>query len=343
MIKLTANKDVFELKNQWDELSPEQAVKAIALYLKFEAREIDFDVFRLELFRMLTGYKRSRKIYRRIREWFGAKYNADDINSRIMILANMLTFVVKPRYAAKSLELIQVLSADLQGELETRFPFEICKTQWLAELDMISDQLVYKADINIDFGRNLMPTIELDDTTYKGPLFSVDENKIAITDIKVNEFVDAFDTFNIWNATENEKHLDEFIAILYRQDRAVYDLVGCQLSATRFASLDKATKMTVVYFFLYVKNFIFSHPYYTLLLSGKNDQKMSTGWDAVIQQLSGAGYGSKDDIRQWDIIAFFNAQFNGLKKSVGDMRQMGYDDAKIANKMDLSLETVLKL
>ena len=174
MIKIKANNEDIDIKNKWSELDPDEFVQVVSWVTKFFLeRKPNLIDFRLGLLSILTGYSRSKKR-------FGVD-DKDQINSNLLILASMIKFPIMPCYPEP--EQLDVFPQDLQEELKNSFPHEVVRPEFDRMLDMIN----YYPIPNLNIEKNLLPEID----SLKGPMFTIDENNIANTDMSAREYVEA--------------------------------------------------------------------------------------------------------------------------------------------------------
>lgn len=332
----------FKLKTQWYELSSAEFVECISLYKLLSKGDIDLLDFRLQLLKVLTNYKRPNKWILFLRWITRTQLDAENIDSNLFLLSNLLTFPVRPVYDTEALE---ILSPAVRKELETKFPFEIDNPDYEAEIKMIQESLNVKFELNYTFTRNLTPFLRIDNTTFNGPVFNVDNDGVLHTDLCVDEFSDAEAFLQIWYATQKDEHLNAFVAMLYRLDRSTYSTAYNQFNAQKIAAVSLNEKQSIVHVFEYFKKYFLNHAMYGMLFSsdGNSVGKFSTGWEEVVQSLANDGQGSQKEIGRWEITSFFNAQFNRLKSQVQSLRQSDWDDGKISRELNIDLEKIEKL
>lgn len=337
---LRSGTKTFELKTQWHELTPPEFVEAVSLLHNLIAGNCDIFDFRLQLLKVLTNYNRPGKLSR-FKNWmFRMPVDASNVNSNLFYLANLLRFPLKPVYNAEALE---ILSPALKQELTYLFPFEVSE-KYHDELNMVIDVLEGKFEVNRNFSKNLLPELYIQREVLFGPRFNVDKHGVVDTDLCVDEFSDATAFINLWSKSKDDTHLCSAIAMLYRPIRSIYDTANNMEYVEGIKQLTASEKMAVLEVFAYIREYFYQHPAYSLLFSDNTTiPTISTGWEQMVQILASDGQGSQMEISRWNIVRFFNAQINRLKKDIAEMRGAKMDDSKIANALNLSLDNLLKL
>lgn len=337
MITLRNGHKTFNLKDSWRELNTSEAAECVRLYKFLESGTIDFETFRINILKYLSGYRRPNAFIRVWRSLRGKVYHAENINSNLFLLSEMIRFPLRPVYDP---EILEIFTEDLREELQTKFPWEIDDPQQVAQMQMAGESLKVQFTLNYDFGKNLVPEIVVGKQTLKGPLFTVDDYGELVTDLRVNEFIDADEYLKLYRKTNKPEHLNAFMAMLYRVDRGTYNTAINQVNATVFNNVSEPVKQTVIEVFTWIKRFFFNHPMYGMLFNTQESEKLTTGWDALVSGLSNEGEGSQNEINTWLITQFFNALFNQLKKQVAQMRAAEMDDGKISRKLNMIPEQV---
>lgn len=328
MIAIKANGDNIDIKNKWSELDPNEFVRVVAWMSKFfmdiKPNLIDF---RLGLLSILTGYSRSTK---RIQS-----DDQDQINSNLILLANMLKFPVRPYYPDP--DQLDVFPEDIRSELEELFPHEIDSPKLSRVLDLVT----YYPIPNLSIGRNLLPKIG----ELIGPSFTIDENNIADSDISAREYVDASEFFRLYSETRSSKYLDNLVHVLYRPSREKYKPSNSQDLPSEISHIDSDTKQAVFFIFQYIQDYIMHRSSYRILFGGGDlkSNKISLGMNGQIYSLSKSGYGSTVEIGDLSLNDFFNLMLKQMIDEVATLRGAGWDDGKISRetKIDIQIITIL--
>lgn len=334
MIKLINKKKTVAIPNSWDELTPDQFMGVLRLCNEVMTGAIDMLDFRLKLFKFLTNYKPGL---------FTMPKHREQIESNIFNLAMMLKFPLHPVY--ENPELLEVFTTDLREALQTSFPFDIYEPDHLQQLEMLGDNLKWSPMLNLDFGRNLLPTIEVDGIVLHGPQFDTVADSFD-TDLRTGEYIDAMDWSMLYESTKNEAHLNKFIATLYRPSREIYNPSEVTAIAEKLNKLSPETKSAIMLMFGFFAKQIASHHLYSLFFTGeKTDENNSNpiGLNATVFAISSDGLGSRDEILNWPLPVFYNSMYYRLSKAVEAMRKSGLDDAKINRETGISFETLEKL
>lgn len=336
MIKIAHNKKTVEIPNKWQELTPQQFVMVVKFALMAQVGEIDMLDLRRLVLRLLTGYKAPRR--------FTFWKDKENIESNLFNLAMMLKFPMVPVYTNP--ELLEVFSSDLREILKTSFPFDIYEVDYCQQLEMVGDELKWKPEINLDFGRNPLPVINARRKNYYGPTFAIVENGSFETDITTGEYFDAIDELQMYDSTKSEAYLNRFIATLYRPNReTAYSPAHTANLSAKLAGIDGDTKQALVLLWAWYSKVIQQHHLYSLFFSGGKSQNNGNplGLSATLFALSTDGYGSREEIRRWPVTEFFNSLYYRLSSTVDQLRRQGLDDIKISKELELDLETLSKI
>jgi len=183
MIKLNNAKEVVEIPDKWSELTPDQFIKVIILYNEMISGECNVLEFRLKLLKMLSGYQRGKARF--------DEETAENIDSNLLILSQMLTLALKPVYTDP--EVMGIFSEELQEFLTTNFPFDATAIHHLQQLAVVGDRLKWYPSLDLNFGINPMPHVTTGKHIRFGPVFDVDSCGIISTDMIVDEYIDALE------------------------------------------------------------------------------------------------------------------------------------------------------
>lgn len=328
MIQIKADNEFIDIKDQWSELDSDEFVRVVTWTTKFfsEPKPNLLD-FRLGLLSILTGYHRSKK-----------KFNHDDreqINCNLIILANMLKFPVKPFYPDP--DQLDVFPAEVQEKLLTEFPHEVDSPNHSRILEMIT----YYPVPNLHLNKNLLPEIG----TLHGPLFSIDENNLADTDMSAREYVDASNFYRLYSETRTKDYLDRLVAVLYRSDRELYKPANSGKTPKEISEMHPDYKNAVFYIFQFIQDYIMHRSSYRILFGGgelKNN-KLTLGMDGVIYNLSKAGYGNTVEIGDLSLNDFFNLMIKQMIDEVATLRAAGWNDGKISRETKIEIEIIAQL
>lgn len=335
MIRLNHKNKQATVPNKWDELTPSQFVATLALCTQVLEDKLDLLDFRLHLLKCLTGYKPARLTTPRHRE---------QIENNLFTLAMLLRFPLKPAYLTP--EYLEVFSPDLQADLKYLFPFEIYNPDQMQQLEMVGDQLKWVPALNLNFGRNLLPQVELKWGVLHGPIFDMVGNTFD-TDLRTGEYIDAMDWSMLYQSTKDEEHLNKFIATIYRPCRNYYNPnETADIAKIVSEQMDANTKNAIVLVFAYFAEKIAEHPLYSLFFSQEKSTENNTnpiGLKATVFAICADGLGTRDEIMDWPLPEFYNSMYYRLSKSVEAMRRNGIDDSKINKETGISLDTLEKI
>lgn len=329
MLTFNTPSGVASIENKWSELSPAQFVGTCALTNRFFAGEFDIDEYRLRLLELLSGYKRKKK---------RSKF-AEQINENLFLISEQLTFAVRPKVGP--VEVLDFFSPDLREQLKTRFPWEIYEHKYLKQLLPVKSLLKIEFELNLDLGRNLLPQVRKNKSVYSAPYFDTFDGDIY-TNVTAEQYLDASDYFNAYSETKKEKYLDSFIDCLYNKQ-----------STPRCANIPslakKETKDAIILVFMYMQQTFINDPVFKhLFTKPEQDEnnalasvsKLNLGSAEALLQVVETGYGSLPEVKQMNIVDFFNIQLMIIKNSIAKLRAMDKKPGEIARTMNLSVETV---
>lgn len=331
MITLKNGADSILIPDKWSELTPDQFIVVIILYNDMIAGECNVLEFRLKLLKKLSGYQRSKARF--------DEETAENIDSNLLILSQMLTFALKPVYPDP--EVLEIFSEDLQALLKTNFPFDITAIEHLDQLAMMSSRLRWYPALNLNFGTNPMPSVTIGKEIRFGPVFDVDDYGIIATDMIVDEYIDALEYLKLYHATGQTGYLDKMISVLYREKRHEYSTFTNSIPG-RVADLTICTKLAIEKVFEYICDTITSHPAFEILFSSV-EKKSGGSFSDIIYHLSEKGLGSRTEIARWNLTDFLSAIVRDLKNSVASLRSSGVDESKISNEMNIPVEILQKI
>ena len=320
-----------EIPDKWSELTPDQFIKVIILYNEMIAGKCDILDFRLRLLKKLTGYQRGKE---RV-----DSETAENIDSNLFILAQMLTFPLKPGYADPAI--MEIFTEELQSLLKTKFPYDITEIEHLEQLAMVGDRLKWYPMLNLNFGTNPIPSVTAGKKIRTGPIFNVDDYGIISTDMIVDEYIDALEYLKLYQATGNIGYLDKMISVLYREKRHEYSTFHNSIAGD-ITNLTICTKLAIEKVFEYICHTITTHPAFELLFSSV-EKKAGGSFSDIIYHLSEKGLGSRTEIARWNLTDFLSAIVRDLKNNVASLRSSGVDDSKISHEMNIPLEMLQKI
>jgi len=336
------------IENCWEELSPDQFIKTVALTNRFFAGGFNIDEYRIRLLEIITGYKRKPKRIRRDAiNRVSTEEIADTINENLFLISEQLTFTVRPKCGPE--EVLEFFSPELRELLKTRFPWEIYEPEMVDQLNTMAKRLKVEYDLNMNLGKNPIPYIRIGETLLKGPVFNAADGDID-TDLKAGMYLDAQEYFTAYTETRKEKYLDLMVMALYfpcDDDIVETRLIASLPEIPDFT--DRATRDAILLIFLYIQTTLVNDPIFGILFTGRDainrvsTDRLILGPDEAIGQLIEAGYGTHESILNLDIRTFFNFQILMIKKNVNLLRSYDKKPGEIARELGLSIETIQKL
>ena len=328
MIKIKANNEDVEIKDQWSELDPDEFVQVIGWTTKFfNEKNPNIIDFRLGLFSILSGYSRGKKRFQ--------SDDQDQINSNLLILANMLKFPIRPYYPEPVQ--LDVFPTDIRERLLIEFPHEVDDPRFTKIMELIK----YYPIPNLRIERNLLPEIN----SLKGPVFTIDENGLADTDMSAREYVDASQFYRYYSETRTPDYLDRLVDILYRPSRELYKPSNHLVLSDEVKEIHPDQKAAVFFIFQYIQDYIMQRSEYSMLFGNGElrNNKINLGMNSVIYNLSKAGYGNTVEIGDLSLNDFFNLMIKQMQDEVGSLRAAGWNDGKIARETKINIEIITRL
>lgn len=320
------------IHDSWDELTPEETLKVIDL-LDLLFNEVDLVEFRLRLLSILSGYKRSKKKFKR--------KEMDRINENLLLLADRLRFPIQFTYTP--IDRFATLSPVLKKKLKKYLPFEIYDVELLDELKT-AGKLEPHLQIDIFWKKNPVPTFQYRGIDFNGPIIDIDKFGLLKTSLTAGEYVDVLSYYNAYLETKEESFLVEMLAILYRPEGMKYSDIELKSNVEFLKSAPSNYKRLAFYLVQNLVEFISKRSAYSLLYSttkNKSDNKIDLGSQAIIYDLTKAGYGTDDEIRNTNLVNFLNMQIDKLKSFVAECRAYKLKDTEIAKKYGIPI-TILK-
>ena len=336
MLKINNDKKQIQIPDCWEDLSQSEFVKTCELLGLLLSGQISIDVFRLMLLRKLTGYKRSKHFTLSAEE-------KENIDANLTILSNMLTFPTKPHYDRP--ELLETLSPDLQQFLKKAFPDEIENTEQIEELYNMREKPKCRPVVDFKIKRNILGNIKARNTELQGVYFDIHGYDIT-TDLTAEEFVDANDFLQQFEKTKEEKYLNEFCSVLYRNNRPDYDTTKVRQAAVQFKYVRTHYKTAIMFLFQNIIEFFATHPAFSIFFKkkeGENDGTISLGLADSIYNMSIDGYGSRQEVGQMNVTDYFNIMLKKLKDTVAQLRASKMDELKICQALNIDSDVLNRL
>lgn len=337
MITINHNQKQINIPNSWNELDSRQFTRVCSLIHELVHARVDLIEYKLTLIQMLTGYTRSRKKY--------STEEQETINNNLFILAEMADFTMRPHY--ENPELLDVLAIELQEELQTKFPYQITKPEYRAQLNAVLPLLQYRPALTFDMQHNPLKVIKIGRKRYHGFTFDIDENGVLQTDLLAEEYADALQYYRMCH-TLGDAYLPALAAVLYRPDRSKYDTVSMEKRINDFKKADPADLRAVFYAVQMIQQYLIERSPWHLLFDRQSTEadtanQNHAGLMEMIYSLSQAGYGSKADISLWNLRDLLNVQIKTLRDGVLQMRMYKMKEHEIAEKTGLSISQLAQL
>lgn len=194
-------------------------------------------------------------------------------------------------------------------------------------------------DLNLNLGRNLYPVIKTKGLTLYGPTFSIDEKGILDTDMRAEEFCDAY-------GYSTAGAIDEMICALYRPSRDKYFDHDNLKNLEAVRALAPEVKQAIVYFFQYVLEYFHDSEFYGIIFQNDSKQradKLHFGMNATIYNLSKAGHGSNEEVGRMVVTKFFDLMAKNIIDMVNELSGMKMEAAEIVEKTGIPLNVIMKI
>lgn len=328
MRKIYIEKQAINIPESWDELSHDQYVFIASLLYRHNIGEIDFTEVQLHsvckiLNLNLKQGKEKISFARFINYLFASwKINCSRIYRRIS-REDYLAW----RAAAREC----YLSKEVKEDLLAFNLVQIAKKLDFLQMD----------NFQISFLKNPVPRLP---QIGVGKKFDI--GILINTNITAGTYADAMDLVIAWEENKDPKDpvLNYIIGMLYTGLPLKEILENTKL----LNSLDKvefSVKYAIYLWFVSISTYFLAHPVYSHLYKGKKQDgdKIRLGMAESIIRLSKAGYGSIDNMKSMNLIAFMDIQIAELQESIRGALAAGIEPIKLAEKTGRTLTQIDQL
>lgn len=328
MRKIYIDKQVINIPETWDDLTQEQYVFIASLLYRHHIGEIDFSevqllsvckILNLQVQQVKEKISLTSFINYLLASW---KLNFTRIYRRIY-----REDYIAWRAAARECYLSKEVKEDLLA-------FNL--VQIAKELDFLQMD-----NFQISFLQNPVPRLP---EIGVGKKFDI--GILINTDITAGTYADAMDLMIAWEENKNPKDaiLNYIIGMLYTGLPLKEILDNTKL----LNSLDKvefSVKYAIYLWFVSISTYFLVHPVYSHLYKGKkqDEDKIRLGMAESIIRLSKAGYGSVDNMKSMNLIAFMDIQIAELQESIRGALAAGIEPIKLAEKTGRTLTQIDQL
>ena len=287
----------------------------------------DIDIFdlQLQLFQLLSKYKRSKKRF--------TSEQKRNINQNIVFLAEQIRFPFKYFYSDES---YFNLVPELRKKLRKYHPSELYD-RTLPKLNPI-------LQLDLFWRKNPFTHFYFKGKRYTGPVINIDKYNMLQTSLTAVQYSDAVSYYNAFLQTKSEEYLTGLLAILYTTE--TYNSKKTLIACDNLDGVHFSIKMTAFFLLQNLIEYITEVSAYKLLFQTGNKKasdKISIGLEGVIYDLAQKGYGSQEEIGQKNLIGFLNMQIDALSKIIAEYRGAKKADWEIAKMLNISINTVSKL
>lgn len=334
MITLNYKKQHVKIPDKWDELTTLQYLDVCSALLNFDSFD-SLTEFRMQVLSILTGYQRSKKKF--------TEKEVEQINDNLFILAQMVTFPVKPYYTNP--DVLEVLGVDLQNELQHKFPTDITNAEHLQQLSMIADVLQYSVQPYFNMKRNPLPEITKNDVRFLGPRFDIMPTGMVINDITAREYLLANEYMGYYYQTGNSEYLKYLAGILYRNNRNDIDENNTVYRGELIDRWDSRYKYAVLIFFQNILYFISNTSKYSLLFrrpKGTTDNSEKLHVDTIMGLVK-KGYGTTAQLENIRFDQYLEMLLNEITDAVHELRSYKKNDVQISQQLNLPIETIMQI
>lgn len=321
-----SNGNSYQLKNCWEELTPDEYKKVLQYIVQHQNEEITLHQLRLQVFFLISGLRP-----RLNRNPDKADLQAENISR----MAHQLSFMMRIDY--ENSKSFSNLSKASRGLLEHYLPSELIQTPEVRWAEKVSKTIMP----DLVFARNLIPTIGRHKHVLKGYSFEV-KDRILTTSLTTDQFIDAQTICTEIEQSGSESLLNLLVAILYCNP---YEPLTAALAREQLDWLDPETKKAIYINFNAIQTYLCTRTKYAILFNApastssapEKKKKHSLGLGSVAYSLMKAGY---SDIENSNLVKFFEIMYSDLISNVMSLHKQGHPIDKISEMTGLSISKI---
>jgi hypothetical protein len=338
MKTITLNKGSIDLPENWEDLTFKQKLVAFEKLKDVIDRKLDPKIFRLEILKLLTGYKPGSDLFSYLFKlliyylivpfcalYFRVRYG----NVRSRGYWSIWKYYHRPKRHDRDMITFNLYRLSEQ----LTFAFDLEKNPDGSETICIKKEFV----------RNPVPYLKIQGLKFTGRKFIKD---IApFTNITPKEFSDCFDLYVAYNQTEDKeirnRCLDKIISILYPM-KSDYKENMVSNHVELISTLSPGLKLGIYLWFSGIVEYYISHPIYSILFRSEKDsetEKITLGMDSSILMAERKGY----DLSRKDLNDFFNIQIKVLQDDLNQAIAYGATPEELSQRTGISLNDINKL
>ncbi|MBV5334365.1 MAG: hypothetical protein JZU49_00985 [Sulfuricurvum sp.] len=328
MIELPfSNGKTHQIKNSWDELSPEQYMDVIDAIAMLLSQSITILQFRVKLFEILSGVKVliDKK-----------SFKSDLPAENIYRITRYLTFPIRIEYEnAKS---FSSLKKDIREKLLRFLPEELDSTPEVRWAEKNKKAITP----DLAFPCNLIPQVGRRRHVYKGYSFNLTDG-ILQTSLTTAQFIDAQTVSKGIQEAGSETLLNLLTAILYSGNS--YSALQAGATARSFDSIPIRVKKAIFINFNAIQEYLYTRTKYAILFNAPSPEraavegkpKHNLGLGVAVHSLIKSGYA---DIENSNLLKFFDIMYSDLISNVTSLHKQGKTVDEISELTGITLSKI---
>lgn len=324
MLKLTFNKNKYEVADKWSELSKQQFLQLLDLITDFFTGKFSVFEFRIMTVLIVTGLKP-----RRIRKTEKEMLRSENIYR----ISKNLPFPLRIEY--KNNKSIDRMKTTMREQLSRFLPEELDQTlpevRWAtkAKKQIVPDFV---------FAANLIPQFKCRRKTLTGYKFNLD-GRILTASLTAAQYIEAQTAYNQYVEYGEKNMLQLLVAILYCPGK--YSGETAMALSKTLHNVDHKLLDAIFINFQAIQHFLTTRTKYNLLFSAKNSKRKAgssqPGLESVVFSLIKSGVQNAEEM---NLIKFFELMYNDIVSNVTQLHQQNIPVDKIAEQTGLPISKI---
>jgi hypothetical protein len=158
------------------------------------------------------------------------------------------------------------------------------------------------------------------------------------------EYLDCQEYFAMYTESGDTEFLSLIAGTLYRERRKTYCNYAAQERARLMKQLPYTTLKGILNVFIYMQEYFIRRSKYSVLFNRTQPQSdIHIGSYHSLYSLSEKGHGSIKEVKAMGIFDYFNLLLKQLIDAVAQLRAAEMPTAKIAEKLNMDMETIIRL